>query len=108
MSAEPTASSESASRAKNSRIALGYLFIAVISYALIPTLIGHIGGERPPFFFMAAWRAGVAVGCLAILLTFCLSLWFNRYNWGRFRYHLSSSETKAVDWRFPVIRLHLR
>lgn len=83
MSAEPTASSESASRAKNSRIALGYLFIAVISYALIPTLIGHIGGERLPFFFMAAWRAGVAVGRVAILAIFYLPLWINRYNWGR-------------------------
>ena len=36
---------ESAIRAKNNRIALGYIFIAVVSYALIPTVIGHIGGE---------------------------------------------------------------
>lgn len=56
---------------------------------------------------MGAWRAGVAVGCVGILLTFYLPLWFNRYNWGRFKYHLSTSETKAVDWRFPLIRLHL-
>ena len=83
MSAEPTDSTETASRSKNNRIALGYIFIAVISYALIPTLIGHIGGERLPFFFMAAWRAGVAVGCVAILATFYLPLWINRYNWGR-------------------------
>ena len=44
---------------------------------------------------------------MGILLTFYLPLWFNRYNWGRFKYHLSTSETKAVDWRFPLIRLHL-
>ena len=97
MSAELTTPGEAASRAKNNRIALGYIFIAVISYALVPTLIGHIGGDRLPFFFMGAWRAGVAVGCVGILLTFYLPLWFNRYNWGRFKYHLSTSETKAVD-----------
>ena len=57
---------------------------------------------------MGAWRAGVAVGCIAILATFHVPLWFNKYNWGRFRYHLSTSETKAVDWRFPIIRLHIR
>ena len=50
---------------------------------------------------MASWRAGVAVGRVAILAAFYLPLWFNRYNWGRFRYHLSTSETKAVDWQFP-------
>ena len=107
MSADPTVPSESAIRAKNNRIALGYIFIAVVSYALIPTVIGHIGGEKLPFFFMASWRAGVAVGCVAILITFYLPLWINRYNWGRFKYHLSTSETKAVDWRFPLIRLHI-
>ena len=58
MSAELTTPGEAASRAKNNRIALGYIFIAVISYALVPTLIGHIGGDRLPFFFMGAWRAG--------------------------------------------------
>ena len=56
---------------------------------------------------MAAWRAGVAVGCVAILITFYLPLWINRYNWGGFKYHLSTSETKAVDWRFPLFRLHI-
>ena len=97
MSAEDMTTGTEASRARLSRIALGYIFIAVISYALIPTLIGHIGGDRIPFFFLAAWRGGVAVGCAAILITLYISLWFNRYNWGRFRYHLSTSETKAVD-----------
>ena len=86
---------------------MGYIFIAVHSYALNPTLIGHIGGDKL-LAFLAAWRAGVAVGCAAILIVFYLPLWFNRYNRGRFRYHLSTSETKAVDWRFPLIRLHLR
>ena len=77
---------------------MGYIFIAVVSYALIPTLIGHIGGKELPFFFMGAWRAGVAVGCVAILLTLYVPLGFNRYNWGRFRFHLSTSDTKAIDW----------
>ena len=48
------------------------------------------------------------MGCVAILITLYIPLWFNRYNWGRFRYHLTTSETKAIDWRFPLIRLHLR
>ena len=95
-------------RARHSRIGLGYIFIAVVSYAFIPTVIGHIGGEALPFYFMGAWRAGVAIGCVAILIPLYVPLWFNRYNWGRFRYHLSTSETKAVDWRFPMIRVHLR
>ena len=79
MSSEMTTPTD-ASRARHSRIALGYIFIAVLSYALIPTLIGHIGGDKLPFFFLAAWRAGVAVGCGAILIVFYLPLWFNRYN----------------------------
>ena len=107
MSAEMTTPTE-AGRGKHGRVAMGYIFIAVVSYALIPTLIGHIGGKDLPFFFMAAWRAGVAVGCVAILLTLYVPLWFNRYNWGRFRFHLSTSDTKAIDWRFPLIGLHLR
>ena len=97
-----------AGRGKHGRVAMGYIFIAVVSYALIPTLIGHIGGKELPFFFMAAWRAGVAVGCVAILLTLYVPLWFNRYNWGRFKFHLSTSDTKAIDWRLPLIGLHLR
>ena len=107
MSAEMTTPAE-ANRARHSRSGLGYIFIAVVSYAFIPTVIGHIGGEALPFYFMGAWRAGVAVGCAAILIPLYVPLWFNRYNWGRFRYHLSTSETKAVDWRFPMIRVHLR
>ncbi len=107
MSTELTTPSE-ATQARHNRIAMGYIFIAVISYAIIPTVIGYIGGEELPFYFMAAWRAGVAVGCVGILAVFYLPLWFNRYNWGRFKYHLSTSETKAVDWRFPVIGLHIR
>ena len=96
MSAEMTTPTE-ANRTRHSRIALGYIFIAVVSFAVIPTLIGHIGGDRIPFFFLAAWRAGVAVGCVAILITLYLPLWFNRYNWGRFRYHLTTSETMALS-----------
>lgn len=107
MSAETTTPTD-AGRGRHSRIAMGYIFIAVVSYALIPTLIGHIGGKELPFFFLGAWRAGVAVGCVAILLTLYLPLWFNRYNWGRFRFHLSTSDTKAINWRFPLIGLHLR
>ena len=107
MSAEMTTPTE-AGRGKHGRVAMGYIFIAVVSYALIPTLIGHIGGKELPFFFMAAWRAGVAVGCVAILLTLYVPLWFNRYNWGRFKFHLSTSDTKAIDWRLPLIGLHLR
>ena len=107
MSSDLTTAGEG-TRSRHNRIALGYIFIAVVSYAIIPTVIGYVGGKELPFFFMGAWRAGVAVGCVAILLTLYVPLWFNRYNWGRFRYHLSTSDTKAIDWRFPVIRLHLR
>ena len=108
MSANMTAPSGDTAQANNSRIALGYILIAVISYALIPAAIEYIGGEKLPFFFVAAWRLGVAVGCVAILIVFYLPLWLNRYNWGRFKYYLSTSETKAVDWRFPVINLHIQ
>ena len=108
MSAEPTTPSQSAASSGKNRLALGYIVIAVVSYALIPFLIGEIGGKELPFFFLAGWRAGVAVGCVAVLLVFYWPLWFNRYNWGRFKYHLSTSETKAVDWKFPLIKLHLR
>lgn len=108
MSANMTAPSGDTAQANSSRIALGYILIAVISYALIPAAIEYIGGEKLPFFFVAAWRLGVAVGCVAILIVFYLPLWLNRYNWGRFKYYLSTSETKAVDWRFPLINLHLQ
>ncbi|MYE40944.1 MAG: hypothetical protein F4X27_12090 [Chloroflexi bacterium] len=108
MSANMTAPSGDTAQANSSRIALGYILIAVISYALIPAAIEYIGGEKLPFFFVAAWRLGVAVGCVGILIVFYLPLWLNRYNWGRFKYYLDTSETKAVDWRFPVINLHLR
>ena len=103
-----TTPSGDTAQASSNRIALGYILIAVISYALIPATIEYIGGEKLPFFFVAAWRLGVAVGCVAILIVFYLPLWLNRYNWGRFKYYLSTSETKAVDWRFPVIKLHIQ
>ena len=108
MSPNMTTPSEGNPQASSSRIALGYILIAVISYALIPAAIEFIGGEKLPFFFVAAWRLGVAVGCVAILIVFYLPLWLNRYNWGRFKYYLSTSETKAVDWRFPLINLHIQ
>ena len=108
MSANMTTPSGDTAQASSNRIALGYILIAVISYALIPAAIEFIGGEKLPFFFVAAWRLGVAVGCVAILIVFYLPLWLNRYNWGRFKYYLSTSETKAVDWRFPVINLHIQ
>ncbi len=107
MSADLTTPSEAAGRTTNNRIALGYILIAVVSYALIPTVIEFVGGEKLPFFFVASWRLGVAVGCIGILAVFYLPLWFNRYNWGRFRYYLSTSETKAVDWHFPLINVHI-
>ena len=108
MSAELTTPSQNAASRRKNRFALSYIVIAVVSYALIPLLIGEIGGKQLPFFFLAGWRAGVAVGCVAVLLAFYWPLWFNRYNWGRFKYYLSTSETKAVDWRFPLVKLHLR
>ena len=108
MSANMTAPSGDTAQAISNRIALGYILIAVISYALIPAAIEFIGGEKLPFFFVGAWRLGVAVGCVAVLVVFYLPLWLNKYNWGRFKYYLSTSETKAVDWRFPVINLHLQ
>ena len=108
MSADLTNPSEAAARASNNRIALGYILIAVVSYAVIPAVIEYVGGEKLPFFFVASWRLGVAVGCVAILAVFYVPLWFNRYNWGRFKYYLSTSQTKAIDWRFPLINLHIR
>ena len=103
-----TTPSEASGRTTQNRVALGYILIAVVSYALIPAVIEFVGGEELPFFFVASWRLGVAVGCIGILAAFYVPLWFNRYNWGRFKYYLSTSDTKAVDWRFPVINLHIR
>ena len=94
MSADLTTPSEAAGRTTNNRIALGYILIAVVSYALIPAVIEFIGGEKLPFFFVASWRLGVAVGCICILAVFYVPLWFNRYNWGRFKYYLSTSDTR--------------
>ena len=107
MSANLTTPPEAASSANNNRVALGYILIAVVSYALVPAAIEYIGGKELPFFFVAAWRLGVAVSCVGVLIVFYLPLWLNKYNWGRFKYYLSTSETKAVDWRFPAINLHI-
>lgn len=61
----------------NRRSALTLMLIAVVSYAVIPALIGAIGGDKMPFFFLTAWRMGVAVGCLSVLSGF-VALWTYR------------------------------
>ena len=54
MSANMTAPSGDTAQASSNRIALGYILIAVVSYALIPAVIEYIGGKELPFFFVAA------------------------------------------------------
>jgi len=38
-----------AARSRHNRVASGYIFIAVISHAIIPTVIGCVGGEDLAF-----------------------------------------------------------
>ena len=52
----------------NSQASYFVLAGAVILYALIPAVIGYIGGKEIPFLFQAAWRAGVVVGILVVLV----------------------------------------
>ena len=109
MSVQPAPPSQAGSNeGSDRRFALGFIFISVICYGLIPPLIGRIQGEELPFFFLAAWRAGVAVSCAVILIVFYLPLWLNSYNWRRFKFQLSNSKTAAVDWRFPLINRRLK
>ena len=88
------------------------MLIAVVSYAVIPALIGAIGGERMPFFFLTAWRMGVATGCL-IALAGLVSFWMFR---GEVRDSLTvirhdfnrlteASESRAKEWMrpFPIL-----
>ena len=60
----PAAASQAANFGREDRLALGYMFIAVISFSLIPFAIKLGGGEQAPFLFTASWRLGVAAGCL--------------------------------------------
>ena len=108
MSVQPASPSQSGSSRRPDRLALGFILISVVSYGLIPPVIGYIGGKELPFLFLAAWRAGVAVSCAAVLIVFYLPLWLNSYNWRRFKYQLSNSQTAAVDWRFPLINPRLK
>ena len=113
MSAQPTSNSQSADNVRADRLTLGYILISVISYGLIPPVIGYIGGEQLPFFFLSAWRVGVAVSCVAVLIVFYLPLWLNKGNWSEFKDYLNTSKTKAVDWpisikirQFQIIKWH--
>ena len=93
---------------ERSHLAWGFILISVVSYGLIPPVIGYIGGEKLPFLFLAAWRAGVAVSCAAVLIVFYLPIWTHTYNLRQFKYQLSTSETPAVDWRIPLINRRIK
>lgn len=108
MSVQPASPSQAGSSGRPDRLALGFILISVISYSLIPPIIGYIGGKELPFLFLAAWRGGVAVSCAAVLIVFYLPLWLDTYNWRRFKYQLSNSRTAAVDWRLPLINRRLK
>ena len=85
-----------------------------VTYSSRPFTTGYRHTDRSsrwcphPLLFPGSLAGGVAIGCVAILITLYLPLWFNRYNWGRFRQHLTTSDAKAIGWRLPLIRLHLR
>ena len=61
---------------KFSAALLGPMLLAVLPYAVIPALIGAIGGEKTPFLFLTAWRMGVVVGCL-IALFVIIGIWIH-------------------------------
>ena len=82
---------------------MGYILISVICYGLIPPVIGYIGGEKLPFFFLAAWRMGVVVSCVAVLVVVFLPLWLKKSTWSEFKSYMFDSKTKAVDWEFSKI-----
>ena len=71
---QPTSSQPTNSRGEDSRkedrLAFRYMFIAVMSFSLIPLAIKLAGGEQAPFLFNASWRLGVVVGCLFVLTRF--------------------------------------
>ena len=108
MSVQPTSPAQADSSGDPNRLALGFILISVVSYGLIPPIIGYIGGGEIPFLFLTAWRAGVAVSCAAILIVFYLPLWLDTYNWRRFKFQLSNSKTAAVDWHLPLVNRRLK
>ena len=96
----------------NRRSALILMLIAVVSYAVIPALIGAIGGDKMPFFFLTAWRMGVASGCLVVLFGF-IGIWTYKGKFRRsftgigsdFKELTSGAEERAGRWRtpFPIL-----
>ena len=90
---------------KPRRFTLSLMLVAVVSYAVIPALIGAIGGEKTPFFFLTAWRMGVAVGCLMVLIV----LWTNREEYRRgftatprdFKGLADGARNRAEQWKGP-------
>lgn len=67
MVTEPLISAPTASSGREDRLALGYMFIAVISFSVIPLAIELVGAGEAPFLFTAIWQLGVVVGCLLVL-----------------------------------------
>ena len=43
------------------------MFVAVVGYSLIPLFIAW-GGTESPFIFNTAWRVGMPIGCLVVLV----------------------------------------
>ena len=90
---------------KSRRFTLGLMLLAVLSYAVIPALIGAIGGEKTPFFFLTAWRMGVALGCLMVLI----ALWTSREEYRRsftaarrdFKELTDGAKNRAEQWKGP-------
>ena len=50
-----------------SRVAAGFMLLAVIGFSLTPLLIAWGSGVSNPFLFNSGWRIGVVVGCLVFL-----------------------------------------
>ena len=88
---------------------LPLMLVAVVSYAVIPALIGAIGGDKMPFFFLTAWRMGVAAGCLIVLSGF-IALWVEdgrkfRHNFKvfqcDFKKFADNADVRARKWMKP-------
>lgn len=52
---------------EENRAAIGFMLIAVLIFSLIPLVIDISGGTEHPFLFNAAWKIGIAAGCLSFL-----------------------------------------
>ena len=57
------------------------MVLAVLGYSGMPLFVSWGEGTEAPFIFTAAWKIGLAAGCVVFLLTFYPSLVFSKNVW---------------------------